>query len=135
MTQLECIVNGATGIWASLCEEGASMGHCSSSITLMNLIRLGNKRVLEQYNSVALRQAAQNVTKITTGLEPHPKQPVYGRYGLRYTEFHSGQEGVQHGRVLRRKDIDEDGQVDWNEFALHLKWAIREYPHLLVCFS
>ena len=82
MTQLECIVNGATGIWASLCEEGASMGHCSSCITLMNLIRLGNKRVLELYNCVALREAAQNVTKITTGLKPHPKQPVYGERAL-----------------------------------------------------
>ena len=81
-TQLDCIVNGANGIWASLCDEGASMGHASSCIALMNLIRLGNKRVLEQYNCVALRKAAQNVTKITTGLEPHPKQPVYGERAL-----------------------------------------------------
>lgn len=81
-TQLDCIVNGANGIWASLCDEGASMGHTSSCVTLMNLIRLGNKRVLKQYNCVALREAAQNVTKITTGLEPHPKQPVYGGRAL-----------------------------------------------------
>lgn len=24
--------------------------------------------------------------------------------------------------------MDEDGTVDWNEFALYLKWAAREYP-------
>ena len=24
MTQLECLVNGANGIWASVCEEGVS---------------------------------------------------------------------------------------------------------------
>ena len=27
-----------------------------------------------------------------------------------------------------RIDMDEDGRVDWNEFALYLKWAIRQYP-------
>ena len=81
-TQLDSIVNGATGIWASLCEEGTSTGHCSSSVTLMNLVRLGNERVRKQYNCVKLREAAQNVTKITTGVEPHPKQPVYGARAL-----------------------------------------------------
>jgi Ca2+-binding EF-hand superfamily protein len=83
MTQMECIINGATGIWASLCEEGASMGHACSSITLMNMIRMGNKKVLRQYKGcVKLREAAQNVTLITTGLPPHPKQPVYGERAL-----------------------------------------------------
>ena len=83
MTQLECIVNGATGIWAGLCEEGAAMGHACSSITLMNMIRMGNAQVLEQYKGcVKLREAAQNVTLITTGLPPHPKQPVYGERAL-----------------------------------------------------
>ena len=24
--------------------------------------------------------------------------------------------------------MDEDGKVDWNEFELYLKWAIRQYP-------
>ena len=83
MTQLECIINGATGIWASLCEEGASMGHASSTMTLMNMIRMGNKKVLRQYKGcVKLREAAQNVTRITTGTPPHPKQPVYGERAL-----------------------------------------------------
>jgi hypothetical protein len=81
-TQLECIANGANGVWASLCEEGAAMGHCSSTMTLMNMIRIGNKRVLQQYNCTALRQAATNVTKITTGFPPHPKQVVYGERAL-----------------------------------------------------
>ncbi|XP_028401598.1 uncharacterized protein LOC114524652 [Dendronephthya gigantea] len=83
MTQIECIVNGATGIWASLCEEGASMGHACSTLALMNMIRMGNKKVLRQYKGCAkLREAAQNVTQITTGLPPHPKQPVYGERAL-----------------------------------------------------
>ena len=24
--------------------------------------------------------------------------------------------------------MDQDGKVDWNEFALYLKWAGRQYP-------
>ena len=31
-------------------------------------------------------------------------------------------------RALQAIDMDEDGTVDWNEFSLYLKWAIREYP-------
>jgi len=44
---LECLANGANGIWAGICEEGAAMGHASSCLTLMNLIRLGNTKVLK----------------------------------------------------------------------------------------
>ncbi|XP_065885270.1 uncharacterized protein [Dysidea avara] len=76
--QLDCLSAGADGIWCSLCEEGAAMGHACSSITMMNLIRLGNKKVSEKYNSVHIRNAAIEVTKITTGRLPHPKQVLYG---------------------------------------------------------
>ena len=31
-------------------------------------------------------------------------------------------------RALKAIDMDEDGAVDWNEFALYLKWAARQYP-------
>ena len=82
--QLECLRAGANGIWASVCEEGAPMGHACSTITLMNLIRLGNKKVLKKYNCTYLRTAAIEVTKITTGLAPHPRQCVYGGRALDY---------------------------------------------------
>ena len=39
MAQLECLVNGADGIWASVCEEGAALGHACSTLTIMNIIR------------------------------------------------------------------------------------------------
>ena len=77
-TQLECLAKGANGIWASLIVEGAALGHACSSVTLMNLIRLGNKKVLKRYNCSALRKAAQEVTRITTGFEPYNRQVVYG---------------------------------------------------------
>ena len=53
-----------------------------SAITILNLIRLGNKKVQEKYNCKYLRQAAINITKVTTGNEPHPKQSVYGARSL-----------------------------------------------------
>ena len=75
---LDCLSAGADGIWCSLCEEGAAMGHASSCVTLMNLVRLGNEKALKTYNCKEFRKAAIEVTKITTGKAPHPKQVVYG---------------------------------------------------------
>ena len=39
VVQLECLANGATGIWAGLSREGAAMGHADSCITILNLVR------------------------------------------------------------------------------------------------
>ena len=77
-SQLDCLSAGADGVWASLCEEGAAMGHACSSITMMNLIRMGNKKILKKYNCSQLRNAARAITQITTTKPPHPKQCVYG---------------------------------------------------------
>jgi hypothetical protein len=68
-------MSGATGIWASVCIEGSSMGNAASCVTLMNLIRLGNKKVLKKYNCTYLRKAAINVTRITTGIKVITKLP------------------------------------------------------------
>ncbi|XP_071485516.1 uncharacterized protein [Diadema antillarum] len=78
MTALQILMDGADGVWASVCAEGASMGNAPSCVTLLNLIRLGNKKVLKKFNCTYLRQAAINVTRITTGMDPHIKQPVFG---------------------------------------------------------
>ena len=79
---ISCLSNGADGVWASVCEEGAAVGHACSSITVMNLVRLGNKKVLKKFNCVEMRNAARAVTKITTGKDPHPKQVLYGERAL-----------------------------------------------------
>lgn len=81
-SQLNCLCSGADGIWASLCEEGGAMGHACSSVTLMNLVRLGNEKVLKKYNCTKVRIAARKITQITTGKDPHPKQVVYGEQAL-----------------------------------------------------
>jgi len=75
-------MNGADGVWAGVCEEGASVGHASSALTIMNLIRMGNKKVLEKYNCHYLRQAAINVAQITTGKPPHSRELIYGERAL-----------------------------------------------------
>jgi len=58
------------------------MGNAASSVTLLNLIRLGNKKVLKKFNCQYLRHAAINVTKLSTGQLPPMKQPVYGQRAL-----------------------------------------------------
>ena len=77
-SQLDCLSAGADGVWASLCEEGAALGHACSSVTMMNLVRMGNEKVQKVYNCKQLRTAAAEITKVTTGKDPHPKQPIYG---------------------------------------------------------
>merc|ERR1712048_308197 len=78
IVQLECLANGATGIWAGLCEEGAAMGHASSCLTIINLIKLGNTKVLKKFNCSLLREASREVTLAATGAYPHPKEPITG---------------------------------------------------------
>ena len=75
---LDVLNSGADGVWASLCDEGAHIGHACSSVTMMNLVRMGNEKILKTYNCTQLRNAARAITKITTGRPPHPKQCVYG---------------------------------------------------------
>ncbi|XP_052780720.1 uncharacterized protein LOC128217558 isoform X1 [Mya arenaria] len=90
-TALEVLMNGADGIWASVCKEGAAMGNASSCVTLMNLVRLGNKKVLQRYNCSYLRQAAIITTELSTGKPPHKNQPIYGARALDFV-FDLGKE-------------------------------------------
>jgi len=77
-SQIAALGSGCNGVWASLCEEGAALGHACSSVTITNLVRLGNTSVLRNYNCKLMRKAADFVTQVTTNKPPHPKQPVYG---------------------------------------------------------
>ena len=96
--QLECLKSGADGMWASVCEEGSAFGHACSSIALLNLICMGNTKVLKRYNCTYLRDAAIAVTRITTGIPPHPRQCLYGERALD-TVFDFG--GIAGGRTKR----------------------------------
>ena len=32
--------------------------------------------------------------------------------------------------AIQALDMDADGQIDWNEFLVYLKWAMRQYPNI-----
>ena len=100
--QLKCLASGADGIWASICEEGAALGHACSAVTIMNLIRLGNEKVQKKYNCTYLREAAIQVTKHTTDTAPHPKQIIYGKRALDLTFDFGGIAGGKSGFDLAK---------------------------------
>ena len=77
-SQLECLAAGADGIWAGLSDDGATIGHASSSVTLLNLLRLGNTKVIQKYNIKQLKKSATTVTRITTGKDPPCNQVLFG---------------------------------------------------------
>ena len=52
----QALTDGADGIWCSVAAEGGSVGHASSCLTLINLIRLGNEKVIDRYNCQNLRK-------------------------------------------------------------------------------
>lgn len=105
---LDCLSGGADGVWCSLCEEGAAMGHASSSVTLLNLIRLGNKKVLKTYNCKEFRRAAVKVTSVTTGKAPHPRQVVYGE---RAVDIVFGESGMGGGEGFNMAEFFEEQKV------------------------
>merc|ERR1712048_233746 len=70
---IRCLIGGSDGVWASMCCEGAAIGQAASAVTIMNLVRFGNTKVLDSYNCTYLREAAINICKITTGHLPDPK--------------------------------------------------------------
>ena len=73
---------GATGVWCAIPDEGASTGHGSSLLTLTNLARIGNPHARAHHDFVKLRQAAIEITTITTGAPPHPRAEIYGERAL-----------------------------------------------------
>jgi hypothetical protein len=75
---LEALANGASGIWCGVSRVGAAVGHCSSIVTLFNLHRLGNPFVAQDFDLPAIRAAAIEVTRITTGKDPSDYEEVYG---------------------------------------------------------
>ena len=64
------------------------------------------------------------------------RDEVQGDDKLEFDSFYNGFMAPYFGcyrcdetqRALKAIDMDEDGSVDWNKFALYLKWAARKYP-------
>ena len=57
---------------------------------------------------------------------------------LRFDSFYNGFLSPYFGcyrcedtrKGLQALDMDKDDHIDWPEFELYLKWAMRQYPHL-----
>ena len=110
-TTMDCLANGSNGMWAAVCEEGAAVGHCSSAVTILNLIRHGNTKVLDKYNCEYLRKAAIEVTKITTKAPPHPKQIVYGERATDLVFGAGGMGGKEAFDISKFFGLDEEQRI------------------------
>lgn len=106
---LDVLASGADGIWCSIAEEGAAMGHACSCVTLGNLARLGNQDILTRYNTRYLAEAARIVTKTTTNKNVSERQIVYGPRAI---EAVFGFTGIAGGGVDKSIDLNGDGAVD-----------------------
>lgn len=106
---LDVLASGADGIWCSIAEEGAAMGHACSCVTLGNLARLGNQDILTRYNTRYLVEAARIVTKATTNKNVNERQIVYGPRAI---EAVFGFTGIAGGGIRMSIDLNGDGVVD-----------------------
>lgn len=106
---LDCLACGADGIWCSLSEDGAAMGHACSSVTLANLARFGNRDVVTRYSTQNLAVAARTVAETVTNRPVNDRQLVYGP---RAVESVFGFGGIAGGSLDPSADKDGDGIVD-----------------------
>lgn len=120
---LEMLANGADGIWCSLAEEGAAMGHACSTVTIANLARLGNEHVGRKFKTRNLAKAAVEVTWQTTGRKPDSRQVVYGPRAVEVVfDFRIGGGAVAF-------DTDGDGDVDEvDKFSLAKLFGLPKPP-------
>lgn len=139
---MECLARGATGMWAGLCGEGAGIGHVDSTTTIINLIKMGNTKVLDKFNCKYLREAAINITKITSGAPPNPKQPVYGErsldmlFGGTFAALIDGRdnyEGFDMAEFLgMKREVRITTKSSGDQIALKLKEVFGDDPQFTV---
>ena len=66
------------------------------------------------------------------------KDEVQGDDQLEYDSFYNGfmapyfacYRCLDTKKALQALDMDADNQVDWSEFMVYLKWALRQYPDI-----
>ena len=123
---LDSLAAGADGLWCSICQEGAAMGHASSCVTLMNLVRLGNKDILSRYNPRNFLDAARKVTKITTNKKVASRQLVYGPRAI---ESVFGFSGIAGGTKDDSFYVDGNGVInDVDRFSLAEFFGLNDPP-------
>ena len=67
------------------------------------------------------------------------KDDIQGDDLLEYDSFYSGfmapffacyNSCFHNKKALQSSDTDADNQIDWSEFMVYLKWALRQYPNI-----
>ena len=106
---LDVLAAGGDGIWSSICEEGAAMGHACSAVTLANLARLGNKDVVTRYSTKHLASAARVVMLAVTNKPVAARQLVYGPKAVEAVLRFSGIGGGTRDPTL---DFDGNAVID-----------------------
>jgi len=125
-TVLDVLTKGADGMWCSLSEEGAPLGHACSAVALTNLARLGNEDVLKRYDCSKLVEAARAVSEITTGQSVPYKQVVYGLGAL---DVCFGFGAIAQGKREDGVDYDGDGKVtDLDKFSVAGMIGVQDPP-------
>eukprot|EP00929_Paragymnodinium_shiwhaense_P052037 TRINITY_DN260_c0_g1_i3.p1 TRINITY_DN260_c0_g1~~TRINITY_DN260_c0_g1_i3.p1 ORF type:complete len:618 (-),score=181.38 TRINITY_DN260_c0_g1_i3:78-1931(-) len=127
---MDCLAVGVDGIWCSISEDGAGMGHSCSAVTIANLARLGNRKVGKKYRCNMLAKAARKVTKHATGEDVAPRQIVYGP---RSAEVVFDFAGIAGGKAA---DGDGDGDIDEvDKFSLAEFLGLDEPPIRITTLS
>lgn len=115
-TVMDALAAGADGMWCGLSEEGASMSHASSAVALTNLARLGNKDVLQRFNTRHIVSAAREVAEITTGKSVRSTQIVYGSGAV---DICFGFGAIAQGKRSDNTDYNGDGVInDLDKFSV-----------------
>ena len=78
------------------------------------------EKVHKEWDFWDRREAKQNDDRLQFDSFYHGfLQPYFGCYRCATTK-----------KALRALDMDADGYVDWKEFLVYIKWALRQYPNV-----
>ncbi|CAB9513551.1 expressed unknown protein [Seminavis robusta] len=117
MTQLLSLANGADGVWAALTRTGAQVGHACSTVTAVNLFRLGHQQVAKQVNLRKMVQAARRITEITTRKPCGTHEEVYGELAFDIPYVMTNLPACRYTLALVVQELDIQRTVRLNELS------------------
>ena len=116
-TNLACLANGADGVWAAVSRTGTQVGHAFSTITAVNLFRMGHDEIAEQYNLASMVKAARKVTEITTRSPCPTHEEVYGKLSFDIPYVMTNLPACRLTLALLVKELQIERTVRLNELS------------------